>query len=65
MFDEIPIELSSEKENQSIVIDNPVNVQLHHVQNMREHLAGNSNHPSTGTTASHTTWVMDKILGRI
>ena len=65
VFDEIPIELNSDKESQSIVIDNPVNIQLHHIQNMREHLAGNSNHPSTGTTASHTTWVMDKILGRI
>ena len=47
-----------------MLIENPVNIQLFHIRNMRDHLFGLSKHPSTGLTASHTSWVMDKILGK-
>lgn len=63
VFDENPIELSSEFENIVLEIPHPENVQLFHVENMREHLLGNSKHPSTGKSALHTSWVMDKITG--
>ncbi|MCY1634125.1 Gfo/Idh/MocA family protein [Marinifilum sp. D737] len=65
VFDELAILLENEKGIQEEFIENPENIQLYHVQNMREHLLGKMNHPSTGKSASHTAWVMDKILGGI
>jgi hypothetical protein len=32
---------------------------------MKQHLDEIEEHPSTGETALHTAWVMDRILGRI
>jgi hypothetical protein len=46
-----------------LAIEHPENIQLYHVQQMQGHLNGNSQHPSNGYTASHTSWVMDTILG--
>ncbi|MFT5252712.1 MAG: 1,5-anhydro-D-fructose reductase (1,5-anhydro-D-mannitol-forming) [Flavobacteriales bacterium] len=46
-----------------LFIPHPENVQFYHVQNIRDHLAGKVTHPSNGLTASHTAWVMDKIIG--
>ncbi len=65
VFAETPLILTNNKGQQEIFIDNPENIQLYHVRNIKEHLSGNKNHPSTGATATHTSWVMDKILGRI
>nr|WP_321297608.1 hypothetical protein [Marinifilum fragile] len=65
VFDELPIQLENENGIREEFIENPENIQLYHVQNMREHLLGKLNHPSTGKSASHTAWVMDKILGCI
>lgn len=65
VFDELPIQLENENGIREEFIENPENIQLYHVQNMREHLLGKLNHPSTGKSASHTAWVMDKILGRL
>ena len=65
VFDGSPLRLESEDTVEELFIDNPENIQLPHVQNMREHLMGRSTHPSTGDTALHTAWVMDRILGRI
>ncbi|WP_321281983.1 Gfo/Idh/MocA family oxidoreductase [Marinifilum fragile] len=65
VFDELSIQLENENGIREEFIENPENIQLYHVQNMREHLLGKLNHPSTGKSASHTAWVMDKILGRI
>jgi len=65
VFDEFPIQLENENGTQKELIENPENIQLYHVQNMRGHLLGQLIHPSTGKSASHTAWVMDKILGRI
>ncbi|RKD98520.1 Gfo/Idh/MocA family protein [Marinifilum flexuosum] len=65
VFDEFPIQLENENGIQEEFIENPENIQLYHVQNMRDHLLGKLIHPSTGKSASHTAWVMDKILGHI
>jgi predicted dehydrogenase len=66
VFDEQPIELKSDKVNERLYISHPENVQLHHVEQMRDQLLDPfKNHPSSGQTGSHTSWVMDKILGVI
>ena len=64
VFEEAPLELENESNKESIVIENPENIQLYHVQNMKNHLTGISQHPSTGKTAAHTTWVLDNLLGK-
>jgi predicted dehydrogenase len=61
-LDEHPIVLKNKDTNESIFIENPENIQLFHVQNMRNSLNNSIFHPSTGKTAMHTSWVMDKIL---
>jgi 1,5-anhydro-D-fructose reductase (1,5-anhydro-D-mannitol-forming) len=65
VFDNDPIVLSNEEGRTALNIKHPENIQLYHAQNMREHLLGNSVHPSNGLTASHTSWVMDSIIGNI
>jgi len=65
IFENDPIVLSNQEGETELFIEHPENVQLHHVENIREHLLGNSIHPSNGLTASHTSWVMDKILGKL
>tara|TARA_R110002111_G_scaffold89629_1_gene139516 strand:- start:320 stop:1303 length:984 start_codon:yes stop_codon:yes gene_type:complete len=62
VFDDIPLILEHGDHKESVSIKNPENIQLCHVQNMRNHLLGNLKHPSTGNTALHTTWVLDRIL---
>jgi len=64
VFDEMPVTLQTLTERQEFVIDNPENIQLYHVQNMREHLVNHIAHPSSGATALHTSWVMDQIVGQ-
>ena len=63
IFENDPIVLSNDEGETSLFIEHPENVQLHHVERIRDHLLGNSIHPSNGLTASHTSWVMDTILG--
>lgn len=65
IFENNPIVLFNEDGETELYIEHPENVQLHHVGRIREHLLGNSTHPSNGLTASHTSWVMDKIMGNI
>ena len=62
VFDETSLQLTTSEGMSEVFIENPVNIQLYHVKNMREHLLGNSKHPSTGESASHIAWVMDQIL---
>lgn len=62
VFDENPIILERNGKIESLVIEHPKNIQLHHVQNMKLHLSNESVHPSTGETATHVAWVMDEIL---
>ncbi|MEM8497547.1 MAG: Gfo/Idh/MocA family oxidoreductase [Pseudomonadota bacterium] len=62
VFEEQAIHIRNASGEQSINIANPTNIQLHHVQNMHEQLVNSVPHPSTGTTALHTNWVMHSIL---
>ena len=64
VFGEAPLVLENEEGTKSLEIENPENIQLFHVQNMRKHLVENQMHPSTGKTAALTSWVMDAILGK-
>ncbi|MEM8522469.1 Gfo/Idh/MocA family oxidoreductase [Flavobacterium sp. PL12] len=65
VFNEESVVLSNEDGVTDLFIDNPENIQLFHVENIREQLIGNEIHPSNGKTASHTAWTMDKIVGNI
>ncbi len=62
VFEEQAIHVRNSSGEKSINIANPTNIQLHHVQNMYEQLVNGAPHPSTGTTALHTSWVMHSIL---
>ena len=63
VFGEDPVVLSNGQGETSLFIAHPRHVQQFHVENMAAHLFGQGEHPSTGHTALHTSWVMDKILG--
>lgn len=65
IFEESPVELIIEKEHKILNIEHPENVQFFHIQNMRDFFFEGKNHPSTGKSAVHTSWIMDKILGHI
>lgn len=66
IFLENPVQLRIEDSKESLVIDHPEHVQLYHVKGMRDELIlNNFKHPSRGKTAVHTSWVMDKILGKL
>ncbi|ROS01076.1 putative dehydrogenase [Sinobacterium caligoides] len=62
VFDEQPITLSQPTRQQEIHIENPQNIQLYHVNNIAKQLFSGCEHPSSGATATHTSWVMDQIL---
>ena len=62
VFGEVPLTLRGRTDDE-IFIDNPKHIQRFHVLNMQRHLAGEMTHPSTGDSATHTAWVMSKILG--
>lgn len=62
VLDDNPIVIERDGNTESFVIEHPENIQLYHVQNMKNHLLKISTHPSTGDTATHTAWVMDQIL---
>jgi len=62
IFDDQPISISNVTNQQDIYIENPENIQLYHVQNIKEQLFSGQIHPSNGETATHTSWVMDQIL---
>lgn len=65
IFDENPVILSNENGVVPLFIEHPENVQLYHVQDMKEQLLGSGTHPSNGKTATHTSWVMDRIIGSL
>jgi 1,5-anhydro-D-fructose reductase (1,5-anhydro-D-mannitol-forming) len=62
VFGEVPLKLDG-KRTEEVFIDNPPHIQHYHVENIRRHLAGEIQHPSSGASATHTAWVMAKILG--
>ena len=65
VFDEAPVILVNGDGTKELAIPHPENVQFNHVEEMRDQLFGKGQHPSSGTTATHTSWVMDRILGAI
>jgi predicted dehydrogenase len=65
VFENDPLILTNNMEQKILNIEHPENIQLYHAQLIREHLLGNTTHPSTGITGAHTNWVMDKIIGNI
>ncbi|ALJ05945.1 oxidoreductase [Pseudalgibacter alginicilyticus] len=64
VFDEQPIKLEHDGVVESITIEHPENIQFYHVQNIKNHLLQKMTHPSTGVTATKTSWVLDRILGK-
>lgn len=65
IFNDEPVVLKNERGSTELFIENPENIQIYHVENMRDHLLGKTIHPSSGLTAMHTSWVMDQILGKL
>ena len=63
IFENDSIFLSNEEGETELFIEHPENVQLPHVERIREHLLDISKHPSNGWNAVQTSWVMDNILG--
>ncbi len=58
--------MSNGQKKQEVYIENPKNIQLYHVEDMKKQLLGeNFAHPSNGFTATHTSWIMDRILGKV
>ncbi|GAB3518411.1 Gfo/Idh/MocA family protein [Photobacterium alginatilyticum] len=64
VFDEAPVCLANQDGEQSRFIDNPKHIQQYHVAAIDRDLREQRCHPSTGKTATHTSWVMEQILGR-
>ncbi len=64
VFDEVHVQLENGTERLRLKIENPNPIQKYHVLNMHKHLIGIEQHPSTGNSAVHTAWVMDRILGK-
>lgn len=63
VFENDPLILKTSEGESKHIIEHPENIQLHHVERIREDLLGNEKHPSNGFTAAHTSWVMDQIIG--
>lgn len=63
VFDESPITAQLNGESQSVFVENPANIQLHHVENMVRELTRSVPHSASGREAAKTSWVMDRILG--
>lgn len=63
VFHDKPLKLVNDIKEITQSIDNPKHIQIHHVENIRNALYDkNFEHPSTGDSASHTSWIMDQIL---
>lgn len=65
IFREKPLVLRNNSGKKTLEISNPKHIQQYHVQNMIQHLEGTRVHPSLGSSGLHTSWVMDKILGKL
>jgi 1,5-anhydro-D-fructose reductase (1,5-anhydro-D-mannitol-forming) len=64
VFENVPFVLQTKKEEISSHIEHPENIQLFHVQNMRDDLFGKGTHPSKGISGAHVSGVMDAILNK-
>ncbi|GAA3572451.1 Gfo/Idh/MocA family oxidoreductase [Snuella lapsa] len=66
VFHDNPLILKNTTNDQELFIENPKHIQTYHVEGMRNTLINKDyQHPSTGHSALHTSWVMDKILGKL
>ncbi|MEL7162016.1 MAG: Gfo/Idh/MocA family oxidoreductase [Bacteroidota bacterium] len=66
VFNEAPVVLETAAGREVITIEHPPTVHLPHVRLMYRQLAGEAVvHPANGDTALHTSWVMDRILGKL
>ena len=65
VFDDAPIILKSISKNEELIIPHHTNVQYQHIEKMRDCLLNGIQHPSMGKSGLHTSWVLDKILGKI
>lgn len=65
IFEEEDIHLFNKNGKQNHFIEHPKHVQQFHVEGLKKHLVDGEMHPSTGKSALHTSWVMDRILGNI
>ncbi|MBS9462431.1 Gfo/Idh/MocA family oxidoreductase [Flagellimonas sp. 389] len=65
VLNEAPLKLISPDHKESLHIEHPTHIHQYHVENMQKHLLGIAQHPSTGASGLHTSWVMDKILGNL
>ncbi len=63
VFDDVPLKLTTVEGIEELEVPHPENIQLCHVQNMREHLTGGAEHPSGGRSGAHTSWIMDSMTG--
>lgn len=61
-FNESPISVSTARGIEAIPIPNPDHVQQPLIQTVVNELLGKGKSPSTGLSAAHTSWVMDKLL---
>lgn len=64
VFENVPFVLQTKKEEISSHIEHPENIQLFHVQNMRDDLFGKGTHPSRGISGAHVSGAMDAILNK-
>jgi len=62
VFDEKPIRIITAHSDEIIHIDNPVHVQMPHVEKLRDALLQKITHPSTGASALQSSWAMEEIL---
>jgi predicted dehydrogenase len=63
VFKNNAIELDSETKQEKVCIEHPEHIQFYHVEDMKKELIDrNFLHPSNGSSATHTAWVMDQIL---
>lgn len=65
IFGNDPIQLETSEGNETLPIENPRHIQQPLIQTIVNQLLGLGTCPSTGETALPTSWVMDRILGRI
>lgn len=63
VFDDVPLKITTAPGVEELEVPHPENIQLYHVQNMREHLTGGAQHPSSGRSGAHTSWIMDSMIG--
>ncbi len=64
-FQFTPIELINETGKLVFEIHPPEHVQMPMIRSVVEDLSGSGESPSTGDSAAHINWVMDKILGKL